>query len=1238
MAREQRKPNWLQSDGDPMRREWLALRDELEDLLDEVVRKQADLELEDQQARQTPRTMMSAGNERQAAALRNVHSAMQRFSDLEEAPAMPSSSRRDLENAIEQIRSSRHLSRYRQDDGFDSFDRRRSQGDRREAADTRRQDEFNSYARRSAEQFGQIETAIADISARLSRLDDVVGSDRVSSAHLSEIAVQIEQLTDIVEVLAGKVNERSAFQSVERQIEALRTSIEGTGQADLSGMEQRLGLLSESFERLSAIQAEQSAAQSSLMQQLNSGATGEQFSAIEDGVRNIYERLDAMSSMDVQTSLRSLFDRLDLLEQNVATPAPLLQRLTNDITDLSATIKSAKGPAVTSVITTRIDALNERISDLENRPVAKPAEPVDVDGAVARGIDSALSPRLAELDAKIGGIANGLKSRAVKLESSPQLEQQIRQLTEKLEKTSADLEQLRANAAPMAATSLPDADTLAELVAKKATEAMATAEQNGNRLTAELLKKFETRISELITKAPQPVATDFTPLEEGIRKVNSRLAALEDSVKAGQPAPVARVADLPPVEPSPAHRPMIEPSDSSEFDKFALEPEAGDDDVMPSDFKRRAHPGLERDGEAASGHLLPELRDAMPRRPADEAPLNAPAYPKPTPEPEPAPFAPPKRSVPVPDLLKEERGDRPMRHETDAEANPRMSFDAGSVVPPPAPVSSFAAVDDESEFEGFGARPARRQQEHDFSGDEQRYPVRSAFSEENPSAPSVSRSTFIAAARRAAQANNPELSDAGSNSIFGRALNRFQRKKAGEAEAPATEQPQFVMPTVDDMPQAEEKPERKGRFSLRRAKAEAPKPAEPQMDAPVADDDHLDIVSQNESFLNRYRRPILLGLTVVAVSLLALNLISQRLAAPAPQPVAVAEPPAASENVDTNADPMPVGAIDGDQLSAPEADVRMIDPAPLLNMPAALEQASLTPQSMLAAPAMAPLGMPDDSVGPAELRQAAADGNPQAEYEVAAIYAEGRAVQQDMQKAEDWYQRSAEQGFAPAMYLLANMYENGTGVDKDAEQAAYWYERGAELGNRMSMHNLAAMNASGALGEQDFQKAAYWFERAAALGLTDSQFNLGMLNARGLGVAQDLSTSYKWFSIAAAAGDQDALQAKTDIARSLDADTVARLDAEVANWAPQPVDIKANFAPIGTWSNQFDPGPAIDNRDVIQKVQLALNKLGYDAGTADGLIGPKTRDAIGEFEQATGMSVSKEINPRLLAVLGSQPV
>jgi localization factor PodJL len=147
-----------------------------------------------------------------------------------------------------------------------------------------------------------------------------------------------------------------------------------------------------------------------------------------------------------------------------------------------------------------------------------------------------------------------------------------------------------------------------------------------------------------------------------------------------------------------------------------------------------------------------------------------------------------------------------------------------------------------------------------------------------------------------------------------------------------------------------------------------------------------------------------------------------------------------------------------------------------------------------------------------------------------------------------------------------------------------------------------------------------------------------MLYARGLGLDQDFEQSFKWFSLAAKNGDADATKARDDIAKNLNADAVSRLGSEIAAWKAEPIDLAANFAPLGTWSSSFDPGEPITSREVVSKVQQALGKLGFDVGTPDGLSGPKTAEAIKTFERGTGMSEVGDINPRLQAVLGSQPV
>ena len=62
------------------------------------------------------------------------------------------------------------------------------------------------------------------------------------------------------------------------------------------------------------------------------------------------------------------------------------------------------------------------------------------------------------------------------------------------------------------------------------------------------------------------------------------------------------------------------------------------------------------------------------------------------------------------------------------------------------------------------------------------------------------------------------------------------------------------------------------------------------------------------------------------------------------------------------------------------------------------------------------------------------------------------------------------------------------------------------------------------------------------------------------------------------------------------------------------------------------PGTVSDSWSVIQ-VQGALKQRGYDVGAVDGLMGPKTRDALRRFQEESKLQASGEIDRETLAAL-----
>ena len=277
-----------------------------------------------------------------------------------------------------------------------------------------------------------------------------------------------------------------------------------------------------------------------------------------------------------------------------------------------------------------------------------------------------------------------------------------------------------------------------------------------------------------------------------------------------------------------------------------------------------------------------------------------------------------------------------------------------------------------------------------------------------------------------------------------------------------------------------------------------------------------------------------------------------------------------------------------------------------------------------------------EAIGTPALRKAAQEGDAIAQYEVARRFSEGRAIPQDLEAAADWYQRAAAQGLAPAQYALATLYEKGNGVDQDVSMAEMWYKRAADQGNRKAMYNLAVMLSAGAKGAPDYAGAAPWFRRAAELGLRDSQFNLGVMHARGLGVEQDGIEAFKWFAVAAAQGDEEAMSFRNKLAAELgDSDRQRAMDI-AQSWRPARLVRDANFVtlPAALTKGELprDPGlqEALDPEVVLRATQTLLNRLGYNAGPADGIMGPRTRNAIRNFERTIGWPETGRATPRLL--------
>jgi localization factor PodJL len=324
--------------------------------------------------------------------------------------------------------------------------------------------------------------------------------------------------------------------------------------------------------------------------------------------------------------------------------------------------------------------------------------------------------------------------------------------------------------------------------------------------------------------------------------------------------------------------------------------------------------------------------------------------------------------------------------------------------------------------------------------------------------------------------------------------------------------------------------------------------------------------------------------------------ISSEPPAPAPPPAESAKPAMPAPAMPSMTSPTPIGrqsmnapapaASDSTaSVVIPQATLPVAAPITAADITGTIPQVSANPASAnrkLALIQIPPEEKLPDGIGGPVLRTAALKGDPSAAYEIGVRYAEGKGVPANYDEAAKWYDRAAQAGLVPAIFRLGTLYEKGLSVKKDLDIARRYYLQAAERGNAKAMHNLAVLDADGGGKGANYKSASQWFRKAADRGVADSQFNLGILYARGIGVEQNLAESFKWFSLAAAQGDADSVRKRDDVAKRLDAQSLAAAKLAIQTFTPegQPDDAVNVASPAGGWdvaptqASSAKPAPA----------------------------------------------------------------
>jgi len=102
----------------------------------------------------------------------------------------------------------------------------------------------------------------------------------------------------------------------------------------------------------------------------------------------------------------------------------------------------------------------------------------------------------------------------------------------------------------------------------------------------------------------------------------------------------------------------------------------------------------------------------------------------------------------------------------------------------------------------------------------------------------------------------------------------------------------------------------------------------------------------------------------------------------------------------------------------------------------------------------------------------------------------------DVEGTVNKYRQAAEQGDADAQYNLGRAYEKGLGVDSDVKEAVKWYLKAAEQGHAQAQFEIGLSYYIGLGVEENKDEAMKWFNKSAQQGCSDAISKLQLIKEK----------------------------------------------------------------------------------------------------------------------------------------------
>lgn len=150
-----------------------------------------------------------------------------------------------------------------------------------------------------------------------------------------------------------------------------------------------------------------------------------------------------------------------------------------------------------------------------------------------------------------------------------------------------------------------------------------------------------------------------------------------------------------------------------------------------------------------------------------------------------------------------------------------------------------------------------------------------------------------------------------------------------------------------------------------------------------------------------------------------------------------------------------------------------------------------------------------------EWEKDADNGNPIAQFLIGNMYATGEGVDQDLEVANAYYRKAAEQGHVQSAMQLATNLRLGQGEPINYKEAAKWLYMAAEAGHPMARFDLGEMFLYGDKKNQFYPEpyhASQWFLLASFDGIALAQFKLSQMYFEGKGIDKDEVKGFVWLT------------------------------------------------------------------------------------------------------------------------------